>query len=404
MLPRINGKSFLECSAGDLDVLIDNPDFRENEYLDYKENLAFLEMQKGKEREEKISEFRSDVCAFANADGGYLIIGIKDHNGCASEICGIDIKDDNTDAFELDRTNNLNPVQPRMPSMQYNFVKLPSGKYIVIIYVKHDGFAPYLFLEDQKNYRIYKRVGNGKRAVGYAELKNMFNQSLSLDREIYQYRKERVQYFQIYQIPFLLVHIIPDTFIDSSYNTNLAVIEQLKGIHFAKIFDEVNYVPHSTPCVDGLRFYNPNNIVQDAHHWKCDCYLHNSGVAECLYGLNDGHITKEIRLGDLWFIIQSLIKRYIDVLAKIIQTNRIFICVSIIGCKNYISQKMRYGYQGVIDRDVVLCSPIPIEPLTDDQQVEIQIKRLYIELVTSIGVKYDDQLKQFLDELYPRNN
>ena len=91
MLPRINGKSFIECTAEDLLTLIDNPDFRENEYIDYKQNFAFLELPKGKERNEKIAEFKSDVCSFANANGGFLILGVSDVEGCASELLGIEI-------------------------------------------------------------------------------------------------------------------------------------------------------------------------------------------------------------------------------------------------------------------------------------------------------------------------
>ena len=72
MLPKINGKSFLECTEDDLINLIDNPDFRESEYIDYKQTFAFLELPKGREKNEKISEFRSDVCSFANANGGFL--------------------------------------------------------------------------------------------------------------------------------------------------------------------------------------------------------------------------------------------------------------------------------------------------------------------------------------------
>ncbi len=29
MLPKINNKSFLECTESDLEVLIDNPDYRD---------------------------------------------------------------------------------------------------------------------------------------------------------------------------------------------------------------------------------------------------------------------------------------------------------------------------------------------------------------------------------------
>ena len=108
MLPKINGKSFLDCTEEDLKILIDNHDFRENEFIDYKQNFAFLEMPKGKDRNEKIAEFKSDVCSFANAEGGYLIFGVSDVDGCASELLGVEI--DNTDRFELDRRNNLTAI------------------------------------------------------------------------------------------------------------------------------------------------------------------------------------------------------------------------------------------------------------------------------------------------------
>ena len=73
MLPQINGKSFLTCTEDDLKVLVENADYRENEYIDYKLNFAFLEIEKGPVRDSKKAEFKTDVCAFANADGGYLI-------------------------------------------------------------------------------------------------------------------------------------------------------------------------------------------------------------------------------------------------------------------------------------------------------------------------------------------
>lgn len=90
MLPKINNKSFLECTEADLEILKENSDYRENEYIDYKKNFAFLEMPKDKKRDSKISEFKSDICAFANAEGGYLIFGISDENGCAEDFVGGD--------------------------------------------------------------------------------------------------------------------------------------------------------------------------------------------------------------------------------------------------------------------------------------------------------------------------
>lgn len=220
MLPTINNKSFLECDEEDLKLLIENPDYRENEYIDYKKNFSFLEIKDKKEFIiQKKCEFKSDVCAFANAEGGYLIFGISDDNGCASELCGINILNDDTDKFELDRRNDLMGIQPRIPYLKFHFIKLENGKFIIIIYIKHDNFAPYLHIENEKNHQVFRRTGNKKATMTYTELRNMFNQSLSLDKEIYKYRKERIEYYSeqsenkndIFS-RFLLLHIIPETF------------------------------------------------------------------------------------------------------------------------------------------------------------------------------------------------
>lgn len=122
------------------------------------------------------------MCSFANSDGGYLVFGISDNSGCASELVGVEISDDNTDKFELDRRNNLSNIYPKTPHVDFHFVKLENGKYVVIIYIKRDGFAPYVYVEDENNYRIFKRTGNKKQTVTYSELKNMFNQSISLEK------------------------------------------------------------------------------------------------------------------------------------------------------------------------------------------------------------------------------
>ena len=180
MLPKINGKELFDCTEDDFCEIIDNLDYRENEYLDYKEMVHVLAIRR--ENKNAVAnakaEFRSDVCSFANANGGYIIYGIEeDSKSVPKEIKGIEIKNDDTDKFELDIKNWLQTIRPRIPNYKISFLKLKNGKYIVVLYIYHDFFAPYIYLEDNKNYRIYKRVGNSKVVVGYSELKNMFTNS-----------------------------------------------------------------------------------------------------------------------------------------------------------------------------------------------------------------------------------
>ena len=130
MFPTINGKSFMDCTEVDLKALIDNSDHRENDYIDYKATFAFLEIEKNDPRKaELLAEFRSDICHFANAEGGYLIYGIKDKQGMANEIIGVTIPGNNLDKFELERKNNLVPIMPKIPSVKFKFIPLENQKY-----------------------------------------------------------------------------------------------------------------------------------------------------------------------------------------------------------------------------------------------------------------------------------
>ena len=411
MLLRINGKQFIECSEEDLKTLINNPDFRENEYVDYKQSFAFLEMPKGKERNEKIAEFKSDVCAFANTEGGYLIVGISDVDGCASALTGVDIE--NVDKFELDRRNNLMSIQPRMPYIKFHFVKLENGKYIVIIYIKHDNFAPYTHIEDEKNYKIYKRIGNKKQIMSYSELKNMFVQSISFDKEIYNYRIERINYYRSQEdderntfSQFLMLHIMPETFIDASYNQNMLFLEKNKSIHFSDLFTEFCCSSQSIPCVDGLRFMPYSNLLPAA-----ECFVYNNGIVECFYPLRETlHIGSEkypdgiISWKYIWNKVCDLISKYTETFKQVYGDTKIYVCMSIIGCKGVrstgIEEGFYHNYIGKIDRNTILCSPISLDNISSKHEEETLLKKLYIEYLLSIGKKHDEDLDRYIKEIY----
>lgn len=48
MFPKINNKSLLDCTEEDLQTLIDNTDYRENEYIDYKKTFTHLDLYNAK--------------------------------------------------------------------------------------------------------------------------------------------------------------------------------------------------------------------------------------------------------------------------------------------------------------------------------------------------------------------
>lgn len=403
MFPTINGKSLLECNEADLQVLLENPDYREYDYIDYKATFAFLEVSKNDpNRKALLAEFRSDVCSFANAEGGYLIYGIKDHRGMASEIAGVDIPGNNTDKFELERKNNLVPIMPKLPTVKFHFIPLENGKYVVILAVMHDNYAPYIHLEDESDYRIYRRIGNGKRTLSYMELKNMFIQSRSLENDILSYRKDRVDYFCENNdsvggknLQFLLLHIIPETFTDSFYNKNVFQLARSGKVNFAPMFSPMGCGSYSSPNVDGLRYGHRRSVAE--------CSAKNNGIIECFLPLDNYIDTsaqqncEDLAYESLWDSIKGVIEYYVDKIFSMADASRFFACITICGCKGVVTEfrSTRYfGDNGAIDRNKLFCTPVVFHKTEADTIVD-RFASLKVEYLLSIGVKHSPELTQF---------
>ena len=406
MLPTINGKSFLECSEDDFKEIINDSVFRENEFIDYKEFFSIDNHPKGPERDKAIAEFRSDICSFANANGGFLIIGIHEDNGVPSNICGIEIKDDNPDRFELRLKNYLQAIQPRVPSCQFHFIMLENGKTLVIIFIKHDAFAPYIHLENGKDYRVYKRMGNSKTVIAYADLKKMFVKSVALEKEIRDYRLERIEVFQKYgkktyltSPPFFLFHIIPETFLDTTYNQNYYVIEKKKRANFIELFYKVGDVVGFMPTVDGLNFPPRTTDVQ--------CNLCNNGIVEvyqplCTFLKKDSENRDRLDYWGILSTIDEVFPQYMRKMNPFLSANFVYLCCSIVDCEN-IYTDCREGslVHGKIDREIVLCPPVMIENSDDDSSIELAKKRLKLDVSLSVGIKNSQLLNDLINDLYP---
>lgn len=407
MVPSINGRSFMDCSLEDLKEILDNESYRESDQVDYKKTFAVFDIPK--ENKEAINkekaEFRKDVCAMANAQGGYLVYGIKeDGKGIPHELAGITVRDNNTDKFENDIRNILQTVSPKSPHCELRF-KPYEDKYIIVIYVHHDFYAPYVFLENNQDYRIYKRAGNAAIIASYAELKSMFSQSLSMEKEIYNYRMERVRYFQQQEdtpefkySQFALLHIIPDTFLDSSYKKNLYLMQRKNQIFIGDLFQGVGCNDGPIPSVDGLRFTSYRNYAESR--------LFYNGIAEALipiHGLINGfnqHPQGRLAFIPLWDMISGVIRKYVQRMRYIFDTTHIFVCISILGCKGVITEdELSADELGMIDRDVVICDPVSIEDFTDDEIVENSTKQLQIDYLLSLGIRYHDLLRKLIDDV-----
>ena len=392
MLPQINNRSLLECTEQDFAEILNNPDYRENQYLDYKQAFSFLMVDKSRATE-KIVEFRNDVCAFANSEGGYLIYGVADEKGLPSDIVGVDIA--NPDKFELDLRNKLTPIMPKVPPIQFHFVRLASDKYIVVLFIDHDYYAPYLHIEEQKNYKIYKRDGNRKVTIGYTELKNMFVQSRVLEAEILEFRQHRIKNYQEQGIEqFLLYHVIPESFLNE--RKQLLLIEKQQNISFAQVFAQTRIDTRSIPCVDGLRYANTYGDEK--------AILYNSGIAEFILPLKPYIAPVGERLyfysDDVWKYIDKVSQGYRSLMPAFFGSQRYFGCVSIIGCKDIVSEGDDLSrFETTIDRNQIICEPSVFSRIEEKDFFYQDLKKLHLEYLLSLGIRRNSTVVELIDEV-----
>ena len=379
MLPRINNKSLLECSESDLQIMIHNPDYRENQYLDYKKSFSFIEMQKRgcsiEQVDAKVAEFRNDICAFANSEGGYLVYGIKEDQAMVAELTGIEIN--NPDQFELDLRNKMVLIMPKAPPIQIRLIPLLSGKYIVILYIEHDFYAPYIHLENKTNYKVYKRYGNRNLVIGYTELKNMFIQSRALENEIIKFRHERIRFHSgTDEEKHLVFHIIPESFMYEK--KPLIIIEKKEGKYFRAVFSNTRANAISVPCVDGIRCHDDRGNERGT--------IFNNGIIEYVLPLKI-YLEKLFDLDGVWYNIDNVLQSYQQIMPQVFGNQRYFACISMVGVQDVITEENIYGKATKTDRDLIFCEPTVFSNIMDKNEFYQDMKKLHLEYLLSLGVR-----------------
>jgi len=394
----LNGKQLIDWSEEDLMLLVGNDDYKENESIDYKVNFSFLEYVDKNDVRSKKEEFRNDVCAFANANGGYLMFELAESFGVPSRILGVDIKDGNTDAFELNLRNIISFISPVAPACTIKFILLSSGKYVVTIQVHRGSYIPYVNKENDY-FKFYIRRGNGKVTMNYEEVKAMFNNSLMLSEQIDEFRRKRIRMCKEKEgvaspmegEDFSLIHFIPDfAFSNHQYFDPINSLAQ-REIQFDRIFQH-NCYGTPVPNVDGLAYCD--------RQYSRDYYLQifKSGITEkfCAIKKHTHQDSKlvTIPMKSLCDNISTLFKESIELYKRLNAIGTIFVCISIINCKGCCTENNFYNdYRGFVDRNEVLCMPVAIIDIHNDEKVKQSLESLLTDLCRSVGIwKYKDYI------------
>lgn len=87
-------------------------------------------------------------------------------------------------------------------------------------------------------------------------------------------------------------------------------------------------------------------------------------------------------------------------------SDRVFLCLDVIGCKGVVSQTPSEDgfvhYTGTIDRNTLICDSVVITDTKDESMFTNMVKKLNLNFMLSIGVKFGKDFDSLIKELYPQ--
>jgi hypothetical protein len=156
------GRSLHDLSLSDFQLLIDNH-VPEGPHLEYKE-AAYSG------RPADIREMLRDVTALANAEGGYLVMGIREDNySRAAALSPID--DPNTKVQAINQAC-LDGIQERIPGLEVISYEIGFNQGIIVIRVPPSEQRPHMMVRDQSTDFVH-RYGTDKRMMTLAEIREL---------------------------------------------------------------------------------------------------------------------------------------------------------------------------------------------------------------------------------------
>ena len=243
-----------QISEADLLALIEAKT-SEGKEIDYKKELPGPS-----DRDRR--EYLYDVSSFANTLGGYLIFGMDEAAGVATEIPGLaGINPDN----EIRRLEEMarDGIRPPITGIETAPVPLASGRLAIAMRIPRSWNPPHQ-VTLQKVFRFYARDTNGKYQLDVDELRNVFARSEAIGQRMGQFRIDRIVKIVSDDLPVILssparmvIHLLPFSAFGGVANVNLRQLltppQSLVGL--------IGGFSNHRFNLDGFAAWNDNNYV-----------------------------------------------------------------------------------------------------------------------------------------------
>lgn len=173
-----DGKPTSQITAADLQRLVTDH-VREDQFVDFKRD-PYLANERGRH------ELLKDITAFANAAGGYIVIGVAENGeGRADAIVGV------ADAEGVRRSMRdrcLTLIDPRLTELDIGIVAV-DGHDIVVCHVPESPRKPHAAVPDREHHAFWLRYQDGVKLMTIAEIREAIAGD-AVQRELAELRRE----------------------------------------------------------------------------------------------------------------------------------------------------------------------------------------------------------------------
>lgn len=367
-----------------LQSLIDNKVF-ENKELEYKD----YSFTGGKLPDKQKDKFMKEIAAFANTNGGTIIIGMQeDENRLPVKLSGAGlVMADFDNWLSSFRQLVLSRIRPHLHGVECVPVELCDNNIAIVIYVPKSFARPHSFWDGNKD-EFFMRFANGITYMDIDDLRKEFVYSSSVQDKIRQFRKDRISMILANECvgdlgndAKIVFHIIPEwsfelgNVVELDKFTNNTYFQPISGSSWSYRYNADGY------CIYGSDF--KTNAINTYTQ------VFNNGIIEAV----------EIRLISKWrekqvydwtrtqaAIIKAL-ERYESIMSKLDIPKPWHISAALLNAKNYVASSAWGDKSSPIERDIVssldgIC--------TDEISMKEALRPVFDSLSNAFGYKKSD--------------
>ena len=174
------------------------------------------------------------MSAFANVNGGHIVIGLDEASGVAAELCGVKLPDIGAEVLRIEQILSTG-IEPRIPGLQIRAVPLSAGSHAILIRAPKSWRGPHRVCFD-KWHKFWVRNSAGSHEASMDELRHLFTSTGSAVERARAFQNERIEFLKggegarpLAGEGRFVLHIIPLSAVSSTFTIDAERIYQRLG-------------------------------------------------------------------------------------------------------------------------------------------------------------------------------